>query len=99
MVGGLAVVGGYEERSFVSWDETQHIGGLPSDAIVMAWRSSREGRFAVSNGRRLINADQGVYYFDHYQGDESTEPKAFGGGHHGPSLLYIPLHVGRELKG
>jgi len=69
------------KRSFVSWDETQHIGGLPSDAIVMAWRSSNECKFAVSHGRRLINADQGVYYFDHYQGPEHLEPKAFGGGH------------------
>lgn len=66
-------------RTVVGWDETQHIGGLPSDAIVMAWRSSNEARLAASAGKKVIVADQEAYYFDHYQGPQSTEPKAIGG--------------------
>jgi hexosaminidase len=71
-----------EGKTVVGWDETQHIGGLPDDAVVMAWRSSDELRRAVSSGRYAVQADQASYYFDHYQA-HSGEPKAIGG--------YLPL--------
>jgi len=69
----------------VGWDETQHIGGLPKDAVVMAWRSSDELVTAVKSGHYAVQADQASYYFDHYQAHpwESDEPKAQGG--------YLPL--------
>lgn len=75
-----------EGKTVVGWDETQNIGGLPKDAVVMAWRSSDELRKAVASGRYAVQADQASYYFDHYQAQpwEADEPKAIGG--------YLPLH-------
>jgi len=63
-------------RTFIGWDEVQHVGGLPDDAVIMAWRSADEVRHAVRTGRRVVNADMERLYFDHYQGDARTEPKA-----------------------
>lgn len=63
-------------RTFVGWDEVQHIGGLSKDAVIMAWRSSSEVWNAVNEGRRVVNADMERLYFDHYQGSPDHEPKA-----------------------
>lgn len=60
----------------IFWDEAQHQDGLPPDAVIMAWRSDEEAVRAVSAGRRVVNADSNHYYFDHYQGRSSDEPKA-----------------------
>lgn len=70
-----------KQKVVVGWDETQNIGGLPDDAVIMAWRSSDELRKAVASGKRAVQADQANYYFDHYQAQpwESDEPKAIGG--------------------
>lgn len=66
-----------EHKEVIVWDETQHIGGLPQDGVViMAWRSANEAVLAAQSGRRVINADQAVYYFDHYQGPQEQEPYA-----------------------
>mmetsp|Transcript_78395 Transcript_78395/g.162868 ORF Transcript_78395/g.162868 Transcript_78395/m.162868 type:complete len:601 (-) Transcript_78395:72-1874(-) len=63
-------------KHVLAWDESQHIGGLPSDTTIMAWRSVNEAKIAARHGHNVVNADNAVYYLDHYQGPEATEPKA-----------------------
>lgn len=60
----------------IVWDETQHIGGLTPDSVIMAWRSADEAVIAARTGRPVVVADSAVYYFDHYQGSQATEPHA-----------------------
>eukprot|EP00928_Gymnodinium_smaydae_P064122 TRINITY_DN47538_c0_g1_i1.p1 TRINITY_DN47538_c0_g1~~TRINITY_DN47538_c0_g1_i1.p1 ORF type:complete len:603 (-),score=156.23 TRINITY_DN47538_c0_g1_i1:94-1902(-) len=64
-------------KTIVVWDEAVHQPGLQQDAVVMAWRSVGEVASAASQGHRVVNTNQDAYYFDHYQGPEFTEPKAF----------------------
>lgn len=65
--------------SMFAWDEARTVGGFPKDGTIVAWRSRDEVVKAAKAGKHVVNADQGVLYFDHYQGKERTEPKAFGG--------------------
>merc|ERR1712232_1448323 len=74
----LASLLAQRSRTLVGWDEVQGMEGLPDDAVIMAWRSSNELRKAARAGKRVVNADQGKLYFDHYQGSKWSEPKAFG---------------------
>jgi hexosaminidase len=66
-----------KNRTAVAWDEARKVGGLPGEAIIMAWRSAGELRKSVHERRRAINADSSCLYFDHYQGPKEAEPQAF----------------------
>lgn len=63
-----------KHKRLVGWDEVQHKGGLPSDAVVMAWRSEDEVRHAARRGHAVINANSGSYYLDWRQA-ESEAPR------------------------
>eukprot|EP00928_Gymnodinium_smaydae_P005741 TRINITY_DN11972_c0_g2_i2.p1 TRINITY_DN11972_c0_g2~~TRINITY_DN11972_c0_g2_i2.p1 ORF type:complete len:549 (-),score=96.95 TRINITY_DN11972_c0_g2_i2:70-1716(-) len=65
-----------EKKVPVVWDEAQHLGGLSDDAVIMAWRSTNEMDIALRAGRPVVNSNMETYYFDHYQGPESSEPHA-----------------------
>lgn len=55
-------------RTLIGWDEILE-GGADSGAIVEVWRGEAEGRKALANGNRIINA--GPYYISNPQ-DELT---------------------------
>jgi hexosaminidase len=61
------------------WDEVQSVPGLPSDAVIFAWRGEGEVKKAVKAGRQVVNADLGHLYFDHIQGPQDMEPHAIDG--------------------
>merc|ERR1719433_600488 len=58
------------DRRVIAWNEAQHTGSFPDDGIVVAWTSVSEAVTAVQAGRQAINADIGVFYFDHAQARE-----------------------------
>jgi hexosaminidase len=66
-------------KKMAGWDEVQSMEGLPQDAAIFAWRGENELRKALKAGRQVVNAENGHLSLDHYQGPETTEPKAIGG--------------------
>ncbi|HEY0197761.1 MAG TPA: family 20 glycosylhydrolase [Rhodanobacter sp.] len=48
-------------KTLIGWDEILE-GGVDSTAVVEVWRGDDEGRKAIANGNRIINA--GPYYLD-----------------------------------
>jgi len=68
-----------QNATLVAWDEVLEAGGFPQDGIIMAWRNRDQVVKAASRGRRTVVAVQNKLYFDHYQGNENTEPEAFPG--------------------
>jgi len=62
------------KRTPAGWDEVQNVGGLPSNAMVFAWRSASELTKAVRAGRKAVNANQDVFYFDRAQGLSDEPP-------------------------
>jgi hexosaminidase len=51
-------------RTIIGWDEILE-GGMSRDAIIEVWRGEEEGRKALANGNRIINAGQ--YYINSLQ--------------------------------
>ena len=51
-------------RTLVGWDEILE-GGADRDAVIEVWRGEAEGRKALENGNRIVNA--GPYYLDGLQ--------------------------------
>ena len=62
----------------VGWDEILD-GGAPSGTVVMAWRSADKGSQAARAEHDVVMCPMSHCYFDHYQADPSSEPKAIGG--------------------
>lgn len=65
-------------KKMIGWDEILE-GGLADNAIVMSWRGEVGGIKAAIAGHDVIMCPGTHCYFDHYQGDPETEPKAIGG--------------------
>ena len=70
-------------KQIIGWDEILE-GGLAPEATVMSWRGMAGGIAAAKAGHDVIMAPTSHCYFDYYQGDPATEPKAIGG--------YVPLN-------
>ena len=51
-------------RRLIGWDEILE-GGADRDAVIEVWRGEAEGRKALANGNRIVNA--GPYYFSTLQ--------------------------------
>ncbi len=51
-------------RTMIGWDEILE-GGMDRDAVIEVWRGEEEGRKALANGNRIINAGQ--YYINSLQ--------------------------------
>ena len=64
-------------RRMIGWDEILQ-EGIPSNSIIMAWRSIEKGIEAASAGHDVVMTPMSCCYFDHYQG-KANEPKAIGG--------------------
>lgn len=69
-------------RKLLGWDEITE-GGLAPDATVMVWRNPQTGIKVARQNHFAVMTPSKYLYFDHYQSDPASEPKAIGG--------YIPL--------
>lgn len=65
-------------RRLIGWDEILE-GGLAPEATVMSWRGEAGGIEAAKMDHNVVMSPGSHCYFDHYQGDPSLEPLAFGG--------------------
>jgi hexosaminidase len=65
-------------QKLVGWDEILE-GGLAPEATVMSWRGMAGGVEAAEMGHDVVMTPGSHCYFDHYQADPATEPKAWGG--------------------
>jgi hexosaminidase len=65
-------------RQIIGWDEILE-GGLAPNATVMSWRGTEGGIAAAREKHQVIMTPGSHCYFDHYQGERSTEPLAIGG--------------------
>lgn len=71
-------------KKIIGWDEILE-GGLAPNAAVMSWRGT-EGGIAAAKASHFIVMSPGSHcYFDHYQGEQKTEPLAIGG--------YLPIET------
>jgi len=71
-------------KKIIGWDEILE-GGLALNAAVMSWRGT-EGGIAAAKSKHFVVMSPGSHcYFDHYQGEQKTEPLAIGG--------YTPLET------
>ncbi len=67
-----------KKRKLIGWDEILE-GGLAPEATVMSWRGEAGGIEAAKMKHNVVMSPGTPCYFDHYQGDPETEPRAFGG--------------------
>ncbi len=65
-------------RKLIGWDEILE-GGLAPGAAVMSWRGMEGGIEAARSSHHVVMSPGTHCYFDYYQGDPSTEPRAIGG--------------------
>jgi hexosaminidase len=63
-------------RRMVGWDNILD-GKINSQSVVMYWRNGDYAIKAAKQGNDVIIATPKYYYFDFYQGDANTEPKAY----------------------
>lgn len=71
-------------KKIIGWDEILE-GGLAPNAAVMSWRGT-DGGIAAAKAKHFVVMSPGSHcYFDHYQGEQKTEPLAIGG--------YTPLEM------
>ncbi len=67
-----------KNRKMIGWDEILE-GGLGPEATVMSWRGVEGGIAAARQGHDAIMTPGSHCYFDYYQADPASEPKAIGG--------------------
>ncbi|MDD2797373.1 MAG: beta-N-acetylhexosaminidase [Bacteroidales bacterium] len=66
-------------KQIIGWDEILE-GGISNSATIMSWRGVKGGIEAATHGNDVVMTPGSHCYFDHYQGDQNTEPLAFGKG-------------------
>jgi hexosaminidase len=71
-------------KKIIGWDEILE-GGLAPNAAVMSWRGTEGGIAAAKASHYVVMSPGSHCYFDHYQGEQKTEPLAIGG--------YTPLET------
>jgi len=67
-----------KNHKIIGWDEILD-GGIAPEATVMSWRGVEGGITAARLGHDAIMTPGSHCYFDHYQANPATEPKAIGG--------------------
>lgn len=65
-------------KQIIGWDEILE-GGLAPNAAVMSWRGAEGGIAAAKEKHKVVMCPGSHCYLDHYQGNPSFEPIAFGG--------------------
>ena len=86
-------------RNIIGWDEILE-GGLAPNAAVMSWRGVVGGIEAAQMKHPVVMTPGYPCYFDHYQGDPSSEPLAFGGMNTLKDVYYfrpVPNDLKREF--
>ncbi|HEX6686723.1 MAG TPA: beta-N-acetylhexosaminidase [Candidatus Limnocylindrales bacterium] len=63
-------------KRVVGWDEVVDDGGMPTDTLVMAWRSAQHGVDAMRAGHDVVMCPKQVTYLDYSQSDRPDEPLA-----------------------
>lgn len=66
------------KRKLIGWDEILE-GGLAEGATVMSWRGESGGVKAANAGHDVVMTPESHLYFDHYQSNPQTQPRAIGG--------------------
>ena len=85
-----------KNKKLVGWDEILE-GGLAKTATVMSWRGVAGGIEAARLGHDVIMCPTSHCYFDYYQADPSSSPKAFDG-HITLKKVYSFNPIPQELK-
>ncbi|MFC1734400.1 beta-N-acetylhexosaminidase, partial [candidate division KSB1 bacterium] len=67
-----------KNKKIIGWDEILE-GGIAPEATVMSWRGMKGGIAAAKKGHDVIMSPTSYCYFDYYQAEPSTQPKAIGG--------------------
>lgn len=67
-----------KNKKIIGWDEILD-GGIAPEATVMSWRGIDGGIAAAKMDHDVIMTPGSHCYFDYYQADPLTEPKAIGG--------------------
>ncbi|MEI8101260.1 MAG: beta-N-acetylhexosaminidase, partial [Bacteroidota bacterium] len=86
-------------RNIIGWDEILE-GGLAPNAAVMSWRGVVGGIEAAQMKHPVVMTPGYPCYFDHYQGEPSSEPLAFGGMNTLKDVYYfrpVPNELKREF--
>ncbi len=65
-------------KKAIGWDEIME-KNTNTNATIMSWRGMEAGIEAAKNKHAVIMTPIDYCYFDHYQGNEATEPLAIGG--------------------
>jgi hexosaminidase len=60
-------------RRMVAWDDALE-GGLPGDAVVVAWQSAERGRTAAAAGHDVVMAPSDTTYFNFWQSRAVPQP-------------------------
>ena len=69
-------------KKIIGWDEILD-GGVTPTATVQSWRGAESAIKAAQLGNEVVMSPTAFCYFDYYQDDPETQPKAIGG--------YVPL--------
>lgn len=65
-------------RKLIGWDDMME-GEVANGTTIMSWRGETQGAEAANAGHNVIMTPQTHLYFDYYQSDPRTQPKAIGG--------------------
>ena len=69
-------------KKIIGWDEILD-GGVTPTATVQSWRGAESAIKAAQLGNEVVMSPTNFCYFDYYQDEPETQPKAIGG--------YVPL--------
>ena len=69
-------------KKIIGWDEILD-GGVTPTATVQSWRGAESAIKAAQLGNEVVMSPTAFCYFDYYQDEPETQPKAIGG--------YVPL--------
>ena len=69
-------------KKIIGWDEILD-GGVTPTATVQSWRGAESAIKAAQLGNEVVMSPTAFCYFDYFQDDPETQPKAIGG--------YVPL--------
>ncbi len=69
-------------KKIIGWDEILD-GGVTPTATVQSWRGAETAIKAAQLGNEVVMSPTAFCYFDYYQDEPETQPKAIGG--------YVPL--------
>jgi hexosaminidase len=82
-------------KNIIGWDEIQD-ANLSPDALVMAYRNTREGARAAQKGQNVVMSPEPYYYLDYMQGDEAIETYVYDRQYLKSCYEYDPVPEGAD---